>query len=308
MQGNFDWCFTAQIDNNFNINDWFDDRTKGTKWTPMFLCVGDEVAPTTGQRHIQGFVQLKKKDTRGNTIKRLKLKGPHLEPCKGTPQQNYDYCIKEGSWREFGIMNKGVRNRVYYMSLTNLLDLYCAANEEEKKVLMVTHRQHFVMNGDKIKKYMESIEEPYVRTKKPIVTWIWGPAGTGKSKMAWDFDKELYVWHLAKDHWQDLYNGQKTILIDDFRGQVHIDFTNLLRMLDHYPNYFSRRGVKPIGNKAEFIFITSDRPFTEAYSGQGDIDQLGRRIDRHVYIGEDGQVTEGMTERPVFHFNVKEYK
>jgi len=97
------WCFTI---NNPTDND--KDLLYKLSEAPScrYLVFQQEIAPTTGTPHIQGFVSL-------NTRKRLsglkKLVGDraHLEVARGTAQQNRDYCSKSESaipetFEEFG--------------------------------------------------------------------------------------------------------------------------------------------------------------------------------------------------------------
>lgn len=78
------WCFT-----NFDLDVavQFDDAIM------QYLCYQLEEAPSTGQRHHQGYVALTKK----RTIAWLKSKvhpTAHWTICKGTPEQNRAYCTK----------------------------------------------------------------------------------------------------------------------------------------------------------------------------------------------------------------------
>lgn len=61
----------------------------------------------------------------------------------------------------------------------------------------------------------------------------WGPTGTGKSRRAWE---EAGMDAYPKDprtKWWSGYNGQKNVVIDEFRGGI--DICHLLRWLDRYP-------------------------------------------------------------------------
>jgi len=60
---------------------------------------GIESCPTTGKKHLQGFMALKKK-MRISEI--LLPNNPHYEPCKGTEEQNYKYCSKDGTVKSYG--------------------------------------------------------------------------------------------------------------------------------------------------------------------------------------------------------------
>jgi hypothetical protein len=60
---------------------------------------GREVCPTTGKKHLQGFLHLKK--PMRNTELKLPM-NPHLEPCKGDEASNTKYCSKEGDFFKYG--------------------------------------------------------------------------------------------------------------------------------------------------------------------------------------------------------------
>lgn len=69
-----------------------------------YHCYGNEVAPTTGTLHLQGYLYFK--HARSVTGIRSALPGVHVEVAKGTPDQAITYCKKEGSFVEFGNGNK----------------------------------------------------------------------------------------------------------------------------------------------------------------------------------------------------------
>lgn len=78
------------------------------------------------------------------------------------------------------------------------------------------------------------------RTEKPQVMWLWGEAGTGKTR--WVFDRwereKIYV----KDGtmWWNGYTQQEVILIDDFDGKW--PYRDFLRLLDRNPYQGQTKG------------------------------------------------------------------
>ena len=66
-----------------------------------YLVFGREVAPTTGTPHLQGYVRFNTRK-RFACVRRL-LPQCHLTSARGSPQQNRDYCCKDGDYEEFGV-------------------------------------------------------------------------------------------------------------------------------------------------------------------------------------------------------------
>lgn len=94
------WCFT--------INDFLSTHTEYLhehymEWAD-YVVFGEEIAPTTGMPHLQGYVQFKKRQRLTAIKKIICFDKAHLEIAKGTPEENYKYCTKAGMWRELGAM------------------------------------------------------------------------------------------------------------------------------------------------------------------------------------------------------------
>lgn len=117
------WCFTY-----FPEDQYLDGEWPEYLWQPehmKYLLLGKEICPTTGNRHFQCFVQLKTK----KTLSWLKTNVDdlaHFEPCKGTSDQNYEYCTKDGDFKEYGV-RCGVGQR-------NDINAVCAKLDEGKTV------------------------------------------------------------------------------------------------------------------------------------------------------------------------------
>lgn len=84
---------------------------------------------------------------------------------------------------------------------------------------------------------------------------FWGRTGTGKSKLAWEqAGMEAY----AKDpqtKWWDGYSNQQHVIIDEFRGTIHI--SHILRWLDRYPVRVECKGSS-LPLNARKVWITSN--------------------------------------------------
>lgn len=86
------YCFTI---NNYND----DDIARLDSVDCQYIVYGREVAPTTGTPHLQGYVHF----SAGKSVSAArKLVKGHLTPAKGTAEQNFDYCTKEGKFTERG--------------------------------------------------------------------------------------------------------------------------------------------------------------------------------------------------------------
>jgi hypothetical protein len=86
--------------------------------------------------------------------------------------------------------------------------------------------------------------------------------------------------------WFERYTDQKTILFDDFRGEIPIQ--QLLRLLDIYPTQVPIKG-RSEWLRVDHIYITSNFHPRELYPGDKQLPALMRRITDLVHLtGEAG--------------------
>lgn len=90
------WCFTLH---NYTAED--EDRIKQHAESVKYCIFGREVCPTTGRRHLQGYVHFKT-PKRLSEIKRIFGATIHAEIAKGSAQQNKTYCSKTSDFWEVG--------------------------------------------------------------------------------------------------------------------------------------------------------------------------------------------------------------
>lgn len=86
------WCFTCFDDKNYNLS-IFESllKSKGR------FIVGLETCPTTNRKHFQGYINCKNPIFFNSLVKTLP-KGTHVEKAKGSDEDNYKYCSKEGNF------------------------------------------------------------------------------------------------------------------------------------------------------------------------------------------------------------------
>lgn len=177
----------------------------------------------------------------------------HWEIAKGTPYQNKQYCSKKDTWLEgpyeFGeLPEKGKR--------TDLLAVKEALDRgDSMDQISEDHFAAYCRYARGFKEY-RLLHHPH-RNWEMYIEVIWGPSGVGKSRSCQDEYPEAY-WKSKNSGLQqfwDGYNGEETIIIDEFYGWLSWDY--LLRLLDRYPlNLDIKHGTVPISAKK--IIITSN--------------------------------------------------
>lgn len=257
------WVFTKQ--EHDNAPEYDEKKHK-------YLLYGKETAPTTGKEHLQGYVVFKHPQ-RLKTLKKW-LPGAHLEVAKGSAQQNYTYCTKEGDFVEFGTLPKqGKRTDVE--KLVELAKQRKRPREawEEEPVAYFKFHKHYrhVFNMELYK------ETKDFRHVKVIV--LWGPLGFGKSRIAHEADPHLYTLFSEKPLWFDGYCGEKTLLIDDFCGGI--EYLQLLRLLDGYRMQCPVKGGSTWACW-DTVYITSNTPPDAWYI---EYSALQRRLTEIIKVG-----------------------
>jgi len=121
---------------------------------------------------------------------------------------------------------------------------------------------------------------------RPEIYIFWGASGTGKTRKATSDYTDAYI--ITKPNsdgnlWWDGYQGQETVILDEFYGWIKYDM--LLRLLDRYPIQVPVKGGF-VKLRAHRWILTSNKPWTDWYPNIDDTSALKRRIQ------EWGQVTE----------------
>lgn len=275
----------------FTVNNYSDEEEEAIKGFPCkWLIFEREIAPTTGTKHLQGACIIGKQMARSKISAYPGFRRAYLQVMRGSPSQNKEYCSKEGDYFEKGEqpLAPGKNTKLHGV----VKRLY--AGESLKDIV-----KNEVDGGEVYVKYHKGLtalstfrldQRPI--TQPPIVVWIHGPTGRGKTRIAIETAISLYgpdgFWLSNGDlKWFDGYIGQPVAIFDDFRPQA-CKFYYLLRLLDRYP---LRVEVK--GGFFEFIprliIVTTPKTPTETYhlsKGTENLRQLERRI--HIVLEMSG--------------------
>lgn len=216
--GSRSYCFTI---NNYSVFEvanlsQLPEKCKYLVW--QFEKGDEEETP-----HMQGYVEFNGVHRIGAAKEILKSHSVHLEKRKGTRDEAREYCMKDDTRDtekenpgpfEFGVYEAGGQG-----SRTDLLNA-CNVAKETKSLKRVAeeHPVEYVKFTRGLRDYINVIDEPYVGKVEKLC--FVGPTGTGKSYRAMTDYGRACVWSNASSSgcWFDEYDGEETIILDDFRG------------------------------------------------------------------------------------------
>lgn len=265
------WLLTCNNPLNYGYNFQYVKDIVNSFKNIDYWCYSDEVGEQ-GTPHFHLFIY-KKSPISFDT---LRNRFPHvnLDYARGSCQQNRDYVFKEGKWLndkkagtnnpdshyEYGDMpveRQGARN--------DLADLYDLITGGANDVDIIAENPNYILHIDKFDKIRQAYrEKQYSCTFRNLeVTYIYGSAGTGKTRYVMDKYGYQNVYRVTDYvHPFDYYAGQDVILFDEFRSSIKI--VDMLNYLDGYPLMLPCR----YNNKAACftkVFIISNIPLEKQY-------------------------------------------
>lgn len=193
-----------------------------------YICWGNETCPKTGNKHQQGYLELKEPMRYSSLIKKITNEDSMIwfQKRLGTQEQAISYCMKDNDFHESGEKAKQGKR-------SDLSHIYeSIRNGENIKDLWDDNPEEF-------SKYHKAFEK-YATLVQPTRNWqteleiYFGDAGTGKSRKAHEENPDAYDLLIPNSDtiWFDGYNGHDTVIIDDFYGNMPISM--LLKLADRY--------------------------------------------------------------------------
>lgn len=261
------WCFTL---NNYTDSEYASlVGLEGHKQI-RYIIFGKEKGEQESTPHIQGFVIFNNTKT-FNQVKLFFGDRYHIEQCQGNVQQNIAYCSKDDEYIEYGEAPKqGSRKDIEEVKTM------VKSGKSMKEIYEVATSYQSIRMAEVGMRY-----QPLQQREKPEIRWYWGETGTGKTMEAYAELGYEDTWVNSNTlQWFDGYDGQKNVIIDDFRAN-QCTFAFLLRLLDRYPMRVPIKGGF-VNWKPERIFITSTHSPRDCWKNeniQENIEQLIRRID-----------------------------
>ncbi|UYD39133.1 MAG: replication associated protein [Wigfec virus K19_645] len=257
----------------FTINT-FDEETeeKLQAHDCRYIIYGYELAPTTGRPHFQGYVYYDNARTPLAVSKDIK---GHIEVAKGAPDQNYDYCSKDGSYYERG--------------LRPISDKAKGINEKErfKRARESAIAGDFASIPDDLYTRYQASYKRMRREDAPRPTdlekrdtygvWIYGPPRTGKSHKARHDYGDVYLKDINK--WWDAYDGQANVLIDELAPEHAPFMTNFLKKwVDRWTFSAECKGGRILA-RPQLIIVTSNYSIQEVFPSGIDRDAILSRFE-----------------------------
>ncbi len=262
------WCFT-----DFELLDWnqiyedFNDIIRYIIW-------GKERCPKTNKDHYQGFIQF---INQKRLIAVKKISGSnkiHLEACKGTVKDNMIYCQKEGNYREKGkAISQGYRSDLE--DIKNLLD-----KGSSMKDIADFNFGAYCRYRNSFERYKQMVNKNRTKEfRKVEVIVIKGPTGCGKTRRAVETSKDHWKVEGDELQWFDGYEGEETIVIDEYDNQINC--TKLLGLLDGYQRRLPIKGGFTYANWKRVILTSNNRNMHTAAKAEHQ-NALKRRITKVI--------------------------
>jgi len=244
-----------------------------------YICWGKEKCPKTNKIHYQGWLQLINKKTLGGVKRLLGTKKIHLESCRGSEFDNNKYCKKDGVFKFKGkFICQGQR--------TDLEQIKKMIDENEPTIKIAqNYFSDFIRYHSGFNKYAELVaKEQTKKFRKVKCTLINGPTNTNKTRRATEYTNDYYKIQGDQLNWFDGYQGEKTLIIDEYANDVKI--TRLLALLDGYQLRLPIKGGFTYARWNKVIITSNLRLLHQ----QADIEHqkaLKRRITKHINLFEE---------------------
>lgn len=291
-------------DYNVDHTTWEYDTLSAKLKCKFYALYSEEICPSTGRAHFQGYLQLEKRKRFSQLIKLIpkvnfkqafrsyqenkyyihKSRPADLALAASDPIK-YPYPHSFHLIHEIGELlstGSGSRN-----DLKEMVE-FCKTARSTKELI-----EHDGSLYCQFRQGLKDIRREYqpIRTGPPTVYWFCGPTGSGKSRTAYEMakkidpDHEPYRKNPQTKFW-DGYDCQKCVIFEDFRHD-QLPFAYLLQLLDRYPCLVDIKGTSSQFT-ASHIFITCPNDPRAEYTGTNhstnehwsreNIDQLLRRI------------------------------
>lgn len=237
----------------FTINNWTDQDETDLKdlfeaGEVAYLVWGREVGES-GTPHLQGFISLKTRKDKRWVIDRIH---GHIERRleNSTNAKAANYCKKDGDFDEFGVLPPEKGSRSDLKRTAN--DVVCG-----KRIRDIARDDPgtYCLFYKGLRELRRELDEPRRWVTTNFI--YYGETGTGKSETVWKNADPHELWTYPGGGWFDSYDGQSTVLFDDFAGH-ELSVTMFLKITDRYPMLVRVKGGF-VNWRPRVIYFTSNK-------------------------------------------------
>lgn len=246
------WCFTI---NNPTVED--NPRVfRDCSYVVWQLEQGENGTP-----HIQGYLALNAKK-RISFLSSLSARA-HWTLCRGSPQQNKDYCTKaegrlDGPW-ELGVLpltGGQAEHARWALILADAKAGRLAELEEREPRVTLLHRSKLLAVREWATESLATID----------ARWFCGSTGSGKSSEARKLFPGAYI-KAANNKWWCGYMGEDAVIMEDMDCTHTYMAFHLKTWADHYPFPAERKGGSLGLIRPKTIIVTSNYTIDSIFPG-----------------------------------------
>lgn len=270
-----------------------------------YWCMADEVGLEEQTPHTHIFFVAESSAIRFSTVKKL-FPTAHIDPAKGSSEENRDYVQKSGKWEddpkgetsvpdtfeewgELPVEQPGKR--------TDLAVLHQYLMDGRTNYEIMEINPDYMLSLDKIDRARQVIEEHRHRDtfRQVEVVYIWGKTGTGKTRGVMEKYGYSSVYRVTDySHPFDSYTGEDVLLLDEYGSNFKI--RELLNYLDGYPLTLPCRYTNRVACYTK-VYIISNLCLSKQYvdiqvSSPETFRALLRRINKVVCYTGAGKFAE----------------
>lgn len=262
------WCFTFFPDTGREL--FLKDNKK-----VKYVIVGDEVCPTTGREHKQGYVYFKRDVSLNVAQKALTNYKMNMRICRGDELQNRNYCSKDGKVEEYGERPRaGARNDIHstndYLEQGLPLKDIIAKSTSYQAARMAELKYKYLEK----KRVLEELE----------VIWIYGGTARERKKTAFCIDEDAFT--PISDKWWEGYDGEETVLITEWDNK-YCTQKRLEQLTDIFPFRVETKGGSRQVQYTRIVFTSKNYPSVD--------NEIQERLDIRC-IDEQRAEVEGNTD------------
>lgn len=295
------WCFTLNnytLDEEKKIGDLI-EKDPAVRYGIAEIEHDDGI----GTPHIQGYVFFDKKQYR-STVERWLGQRAHIEVSKGSWQDNFKYCSKEGkvfAIRGHTLDELDLKDNKKKVTMEEMIkDLHVMDYQEAiDKYPVEWYKNQERMSRVLMKTAMDKAE-PWGGDLQMKNVWLWGEAGVGKSRWANTLIEPAAIFKKNVNKWWDGYSLFETrlVIIEDWPSKMErkdVLAQHVKVWGDRYPFIGECKGSHLQIDPGRFsIVITSNYPIDQCFECPEDIKAIKRRFQEIKMTKENATMIEAM--------------